>query len=138
MDSTSETAQSFAECVIEMLRYGLTLSGLDTDHLQKEDYEFFLGYVSGYADVLAQASGFDDINSLSMTTTMMVYQEMFGLEMGQTAFETTDNYMQSRNPIFIGGMELGGEDANRLLSKGSGIPSGFIKKYRPDPELNDE
>ncbi len=129
-DYVPEVAQGLSTSVLEILKMGVQLSNVDPANLDEEDREFFLGYVAGCSDVLAQACGAEGGESLSMTTTMRVLFDLFGPDLGLQHFELADNYMSTRSPTFMKGFEFGGKDANGVLDKK--MPWAFIKRYRPE------
>ncbi len=69
-----------------------------------------------------------------MTITAKVYEELFSRDVSHSAFNLVDQYIMDQSKVFTNGMQVGGEDANGLLTHK--LPWGFVKRCRADWDEN--
>lgn len=128
--SEMKVAQALSDAVYKIVHSQFEMADVNPLEIRKDAIEFTCGYIAGFSDVMAQASGSKGGRSLSMTTCIRTMQHLYGNEVGEAMFKTTASAMDARSQLFKGGMNAGGEDANHFVRKGwTGKLADYLMKH---------
>ena len=123
-------AQGVSDAVYKIVNSQFEMADVNPLEIRKDAIEFTCGYIAGFSDVMAQASGGKGGESLSMTICIRTMQHLYGNEAGEAMFKATVNAMGARSQLFKGGMGAGGDDANHFLRKGwTGKLADYLMKH---------
>ena len=128
--SEMKGAQALSDAVYKIVNSQFEMADVNPLGIRKDAIEFTCGYIAGFSDVMAQASGAKGGRSLSMTVCIRTMQHLYGNEAGEAMFKATVNAMDTRSQLFKGGMNAGGEDANNFVRKGwTGKLADYLMKH---------
>jgi len=130
-----EVVPRLSEILAEKLKVHISLAfkGEEPDFSDEQLY-FFLGYTTGYSDILAQHAGGESGGSVAISITVNTLQNIFGNEPGQKLFHLVDGCMSSsQRPIqFDDGLTGGAQDAIDWVSQKQsyGIGKNFVSFFQ--------
>ncbi len=113
-----ELSRELAPAVANVLQLPIRASGRTPETFYTEQPVFFCGYVVGLSDVLGQAAGGEPGGNLSQNLALRLMIELLGQSAAERAWPQLMSYMNGSSSEFERGMSIGGQDGNRVSSKG--------------------
>lgn len=112
-----EAARSLA-IAAEVLLLPIAAAGNTPEGLLANQPQFMCGYLAGFGDVLAQGAGSESGGILSQNLVLHMMINLFGHKKAEELISLTSDLMSNPTGEFRNGMRAGGEDGNRIISKG--------------------
>jgi hypothetical protein len=128
--SEVKIAETMSDAVYQIVYSQFEMADVNPREIGRDALEFTSGYIAGFSDVMAQASGTKGGDSLSMTICIQTMEHLYGSKVGEALFKAAFNSMGARSPLCSRAMTAGGEDANHFVRKGwTGQLADFLMKH---------